>query len=186
MEDRIFSNKNSEVIRMIFDDILPNAAEEICIASSTLKDFLLFFSDNKHPCLFSQYLTELAGKGIEIRILTTPKMLNYGLVKRLPPNISVRGCARNHLKLICVDRRTAYFGTGNLTGSALGIVTPLRRNFEVGILTTNKTWVEYFHKLFCEIWNGHFCSNCKYLHRKLGCTMPGNRKYGVSCSAKRY
>jgi len=172
MENQLFSHEKLYINRKIFDDILPKATTEICIASSTLKDFLIFDSQKKSTLLFSDYIKELCRKRIDIKILTTPKMLGYRFAKRCPNEVKMRSCARNHLKLVCIDQKILYIGTGNLTGSAVGIKSTSKRNFEIGILTTKYEWVNYVYKIFWKIWNGSLCLNCTYRNRHLGCTIP--------------
>lgn len=164
--DVIVSNHNMENYRIIIEKLLPQAINEVCIASSTLKNFRIF-SHNNNTLSFSNYVKVLRNRGINVKILTTPKMLCNTFCKTKPTEI--RACARNHLKLIIVDRQIMYFGTGNLTGAGVGIVSDKRRNFEIGIITKKQDWIKKCHNLFTNIWNRKYCSECKYKTRNLGC-----------------
>ena len=69
-------------------------------------------------------------------------------------------CPRVHFKLLIFDMRTAYIGSANLTGAGIGMKSPLRRNFEAGILTDDPTLVEAAANQFDSVWMGSHCRKC--------------------------
>ncbi len=69
-------------------------------------------------------------------------------------------CPRVHFKHIVIDGKFAYTGSANLTGAGLGMKSPNRRNFEMGITTTNPEFVDAIMKQFDEVWIGKFCKAC--------------------------
>ena len=69
-------------------------------------------------------------------------------------------CPRVHFKIIIFDLETAYIGSANLTGAGIGMKSPLRRNFEAGILTNEPSLVEDACNQFDTVWMGSFCNKC--------------------------
>lgn len=78
-------------------------------------------------------------------------------------------CPRVHFKIIIFDLKTAYIGSANLTGAGLGMKGENTRNFESGILTTDKELVNAAIDQFDTVWMGSFCKNCQ---RKEFCGDP--------------
>ena len=78
-------------------------------------------------------------------------------------------CPRVHFKIIIFDLKTAYIGSANLTGAGLGMKGENTRNFEAGILTTDKELVNEAIDQFDTVWMGSFCKNCR---RKEFCGDP--------------
>lgn len=152
--------------------LFQKASVEVCIASSTLRDFVVFNYMKSSTCLFSAYVNMLRTRGINISILTTPKMLFSRFVGRLHPTIEVSACARNHLKMICIDNKYLYMGTANMTPSAVGLRSEKKRNFEIGFITNDNTTVRFCRSLFEAIRTGNYCKQCQYLERKdMRCTI---------------
>ena len=69
-------------------------------------------------------------------------------------------CPRVHFKMIIFDLEMAYIGSANLTGAGIGMKSPLRRNFESGILTNEPSLVEDACNQFDDVWMGSFCGKC--------------------------
>ena len=69
-------------------------------------------------------------------------------------------CPRVHFKMMIFDLEAVYIGSANLTGSGLGMKSPLRRNFEAGILTNESSLVEDACNQFDAVWMGSFCCTC--------------------------
>ena len=67
------------------------------------------------------------------------------------------------------DLKTAYIGSANLTGAGLGMKGENTRNFEAGILTSDKELVKATIDQFDTVWMGSFCKNCR---RKEFCGDP--------------
>ena len=78
-------------------------------------------------------------------------------------------CPRVHFKIIIFDLKTAYIGSANLTGAGLGMKGENTRNFEAGVLTTDKELVNAAIDQFDTVWMGSFCKNCR---RKEFCGDP--------------
>ena len=71
--------------------------------------------------------------------------------------------------MIIFDLKTAYVGSANLTGAGIGMKGENTRNFEAGILSSNKDFVKQAATQFDEVWMGKFCKDCK---RKQFCGDP--------------
>ncbi len=63
-------------------------------------------------------------------------------------------------ELIVIDSTIAYIGSANLTGAGMGMKSPRKRNFEVGILTDDPEMVEAAIEQFDNVWIGKFCKEC--------------------------
>ena len=78
-------------------------------------------------------------------------------------------CPRVHFKIIVFDLKTAYVGSANLTGAGLGMKGENTRNFEAGVLSSNKDFVKNAAEQFDSVWMGSHCKGCK---RKEFCGDP--------------
>lgn len=78
-------------------------------------------------------------------------------------------CPRVHFKIIVFDLKTAYVGSANLTGAGLGMKGEKTRNFEAGVLSSNKDFVKNTAEQFDSVWMGAHCKGCK---RKEFCGDP--------------
>ncbi len=74
---------------------------------------------------------------------------------------SVRSCPRVHLKMIAADGEMLYLGSANFTGAGLGEKSDGRRNFELGIITTDDVLLDNAQARFDRIWQGAECASCK-------------------------
>lgn len=114
----------------------------------------------------------LAERGVEIRILhagTPSSAALLELRRELPANLVIRRCPRLHAKAVVIDAREMYLGSANLTGAGLGAKADGRRNFEMGVWTTEAVMIESVLGEFNELWEGRQCVGCK---RKDVCPVP--------------
>ena len=65
--------------------------------------------------------------------------------------------------------KTTYVGSANLTGAGLGMKGSNTRNFEAGVLSSNKEFVKQASQQFDQVWMGAHCKDCK---RKQYCGDP--------------
>ena len=61
-------------------------------------------------------------------------------------------CPRVHFKIIVFDLKTAYVSSANLTGAGLGMKGEKARNFEAGVLSSNKDFVKNAAEQFDSVW----------------------------------
>jgi len=73
----------------------------------------------------------------------------------------LRHCPRVHLKLLIVDGTDLYLGSANFTGAGLGAKAEGRRNFELGITTSDHVLVDAAQRRFDRIWTGAECAGCR-------------------------
>ncbi len=120
-------------------------------------------------------LAELASQGVELRLLhaappsrafrrsfdARPELVEGGL--------EMRKCPRVHLKTVVVDARLVYLGSANWTGAGLGAKGDGRRNFEMGILTSDEQTVDQVQDRYDRIWRGAECRDCRLRDQ---CEMP--------------
>lgn len=115
---------------------------------------------------------ELAGRGVELRLLhaTAPSGPFAQEFERLPQlkgaalvagRLQMRQCPRVHLKLVVVDGAVAYLGSANFTGAGLGVKGEGRRNFELGVVTTDDLALDELQQVYDEIWSGRGCRGCR-------------------------
>lgn len=109
----------------------------------------------------------LAGKvaaGLELRFLHAGLPSRpFRAVLAAHPRLasSVRACPRVHLKMIAADGEKLYLGSANFTGAGLGEKSDGRRNFELGIVTSDEVLLDTTQARFDRIWRGLECAGCK-------------------------
>jgi phosphatidylserine/phosphatidylglycerophosphate/cardiolipin synthase-like enzyme len=112
-------------------------------------------------------LDELAGRGVELRILAAelpsrPFRRTFDRHPRLVGGgLELRTCPRVHLKVVVVDGALLYLGSANWTGAGLGAKGTGRRNFELGIVTEDEQLLDEVQALYERIWRGAECAACK-------------------------
>jgi len=117
----------------------------------------------------------LIARGVEIRLLhASPpsRPLAADLKRRTgladPPRgitgrFELRMCPRVHLKTVIVDGQVAYLGSANFTGAGLGAKNEDRRNFELGIVTSDDLMLDELQSLFDFAWRGAACKTCRLI-----------------------
>jgi phosphatidylserine/phosphatidylglycerophosphate/cardiolipin synthase-like enzyme len=122
-----------------------------------------------------EVFNELAEHGVELRILhaampSRPFRKSFDSQPALVAGgIELRTCPRVHLKTVVVDARLAYLGSANWTGAGLGAKGEGRRNFEMGILTSDEQTIDYVQERYDRIWRGAECATCRLREE---CEMP--------------
>ncbi len=81
----------------------------------------------------------------------------------------MRVCPRVHLKTVIVDARLMYLGSANWTGAGLGAKGDGRRNFEMGIVTSDERMIDQVQERYDLIWRGAECAECRLRDK---CEMP--------------
>ncbi|MBQ3670868.1 MAG: phosphatidylserine synthase [Treponema sp.] len=119
-------------------------------------------------------LSDLVERGIEIRLIHAKEpglafRTDFDKYPALIDGMERVLCPRVHFKIIIFDMKVAYVGSANLTGAGLGMKGNNTRNFEAGILGTDKDFVEAAVKQFDDVWMGLHCASCR---RKQYCADP--------------
>ena len=167
-----------EVVQAVIE-----AKHSVWIATANLKDLMVEDRTSltvgrgrrsRYRSVLSTF-ADLASRGVELRILHAalpsrafresfdehPELVAGGLELRM--------CPRAHLKTVVVDARLVYLGSANWTGAGLGAKGEHRRNFEMGVLTTDDQTIDQVQERFDSIWRGAECGKCRLRDR---CEMP--------------
>jgi phosphatidylserine/phosphatidylglycerophosphate/cardiolipin synthase-like enzyme len=122
-----------------------------------------------------EMFAELAQRGVELRILhaSAPSRAfrrSFDAQRELVAGgIEMRVCPRVHLKTVVVDARLVYLGSANWTGAGLGAKGDGRRNFEMGIVTSDEQTIDQVQERYDRIWRGAECADCRLRDE---CEMP--------------
>ena len=126
-------------------------------------------------------LDELSARGVELRLLHAelpsrpfreeianhPRLLGAASSRRrgqlapATPGLALRRCPRVHMKVVVVDGEVLYLGSANWTGAGLGAKGSGRRNFELGIVTSDAQMLDQVQALYEHVWSGASCEGCK-------------------------
>jgi phosphatidylserine/phosphatidylglycerophosphate/cardiolipin synthase-like enzyme len=112
-------------------------------------------------------LDELAARGVELRLLhaeipSGPFRAEIAQHPRLlGDKLALRRCPRVHMKAVVIDGELLYLGSANWTGAGLGAKGSGRRNFELGILTSDAQMLDQVQALYDHVWRGAECAGCK-------------------------
>lgn len=150
-----------------YDNVLLRASQAkqtLWIGTADIKD--LYVSNGKTEKPFLGVLSELIGKGVNVRLIHAeepgqPFREDFDRYKHLAAGLERVLCPRVHFKIIVIDCKTAYIGSANLTGAGMGMKSPHRRNFEAGILTDDPELVEAAMEEFDKVWRGEMCKKCQ-------------------------
>ena len=153
-----------DIYEKVIRDRVGKAKKFVWMATSDLKD--LYVEKRGRMVPFLEILSDLAKRNVEIRLLHAkepgpafredfdryPNLIN-GMERIL--------CPRVHLKSLIIDGKFAYTGSANLTGAGVGAKSKHKRNFEAGIITTNKELIRRIMEQVDSIWRGSHCRECK-------------------------
>jgi phosphatidylserine/phosphatidylglycerophosphate/cardiolipin synthase-like enzyme len=154
-------------------DALARASVSLWIATANLKDVRLEAPIGSVARARGRYVSiaerfeELCARGVELRVLhggppSQPFRESLAKRKRLGPvKAWLRQCPRVHLKMVAVDGTELYLGSANLTGAGMGAKAVGRRNFELGICTTDHVMLDAAQRRFDRIWSGRECGSCR-------------------------
>lgn len=157
----------------VIEGIFESARSKLDIATANLKDIIIV-SGKQSESLIDYFLRKVDA-GLEIRVLHggvpsewfLREAKKAGLLGR--KNFSMRRCPRVHQKTFLADGRILYIGSANLTGAGIGAKSEKNRNFEVGIITDERDFIDRADSLFELIWCGDMCRDCG---RKKSCPIP--------------
>ncbi len=119
--------------------------------------------------------SELTERGVELRLLhASPPSRAFrrsfdAQSALVQGGLQMRVCPRVHLKTVVVDARLVYLGSANWTGAGLGAKGDGRRNFEMGIVTSDEQTIDQVQERYDRIWRGAECPACRLRDE---CEMP--------------
>ena len=164
---RLVNFDNHELFSKIILEQIVKIKKYLLIGTYNLQDIRLNLN-NKFISL-SDVLINLANKGVIIYFLIQPRAYKTKLITKLRNNIKngnlrVKSCSRIHLKTIIIDLKLAYLGSANLTGFGLGTRSAMKRNFEIGLVTTEESLIAQITRNFLNIFDGKYCNKktCYY------------------------
>jgi phosphatidylserine/phosphatidylglycerophosphate/cardiolipin synthase-like enzyme len=154
------------------------ARRAVWIATANLKELFVErpgLRRGRYRSILAEF-EELAARGVDLRILhaEVPSRRFRAAFDRRPAlvrgGLRLKHCPRVHMKAVIVDGEQLYLGSANLTGAGLGAKGPDRRNFELGLVTSEPRLLDEVQRIFDELWRGGPCSSCAV--REL-CPDPG-------------
>ena len=142
------------------------------IGTADIKD--LYVKDGRGTKPLLEVLSDLVKRGVAIRLIHAKEpgpafRQDFDKYPALIEGMERVLCPRVHFKIIVFDLKAAYVGSANLTGAGLGMKGENTRNFEAGILSTNRDFVKHATEQFDSVWMGVHCKGCK---RKEFCGDP--------------
>ena len=140
------------------------AQRNLWIGTADIKDLYVLQGKAEKP--FLGVLSELLGKGVEVRLIHAKEpgpnfRADFDRHPRLAQLLERAMCPRVHFKIIVIDQMVCYVGSANLTGAGMGMKSPRRRNFEAGILTDDPALVAAAIEEFDKVWRGSECAQCQ-------------------------
>lgn len=144
-------------------DEISRVKHTLWIGTADLKD--LYVKQGKSPMPFLSLLEQKIRKGISIRLLHAKELgenfrNDFDRYPLLWEGLERSLCPRIHFKTLIFDLHTAYIGSANLTGVALGMKSKKNRNFEAGIFTDEPELIESVIVQFDEVWIEKHCKEC--------------------------
>ena len=151
---------------------IKDVKKTLWIGTADIKD--LYVKDGRGTKPLLEVLSDLVKKGVAIRLIHAKEhgpafRQDFDKYPALIEGMERVLCPRVHFKIIVFDLKMAYVGSANLTGAGIGMKGENTRNFEAGILSTNKDFVKNAAEQFDSVWMGSFCKSCK---RKEFCSDP--------------
>lgn len=151
---------------------IKDVKKTLWIGTADIKD--LYVKDGRGTKPLLEVLSDLVKKGVAIRLIHAKEpgpafRQDFDKYSALIEGVERVLCPRVHFKIIIFDLKMAYVGSANLTGAGIGMKGENTRNFEAGILSTNKDFVKNAAEQFDSVWMGSFCKSCK---RKEFCSDP--------------
>jgi len=159
---KFISDRN--IYKAVILEEIPAASRFVWIGTSDLKD--LYVSQRSAMVPFLKMLSDLATRGVAIRLIHAKEpgpafRRDFDRYPALIDGMERILCPRVHFKCVVVDARFAYMGSANLTGAGMGAKGDNRRNFEMGIVTTDAEIVSGIAAEFDNVWMGTHCAACQ-------------------------
>ena len=134
------------------------------IGTADIKD--LYVKDGRGTKPLLAVLSDLVDRGVEIRLIHAKEpgpafRKDFDKYPALIEGVERVLCPRVHFKIIIFDLKAAYVGSANLTGAGLGMKGEHTRNFEAGVLSSDKGFVKCAAEQFDSVWMGAHCKDCR-------------------------
>ena len=170
MDKMIFISNEAHYEQVI--ERIKSVKKTLWIGTADVKD--LYVKDGRSTKPLLEVLSDLVKRGVAIRLIHAKEpgpafRQDFDKYPALIEGMERVLCPRVHFKIIVFDLKTAYVGSANLTGAGLGMKGENNRNFEAGVLSSDKAFVKQAAEQFDKVWMGSFCKSCK---RKKFCGDP--------------
>lgn len=145
------------------------ARRSVLISTANMKRFSIGETEAKATSeSFLDILDSLANSGVDIRVICSSP--SRGFLEEMEghedlmnsPYFSFKTCRRCHMKMVVIDSEIIYIGSANITAAGMGSRIDTRRNFEVGMISSDSNLVEQGIDIFEESWSTERCSTCYY------------------------
>ncbi|KPK15349.1 MAG: phospholipase [Myxococcales bacterium SG8_38] len=164
-----------EVMQAVLD-----AKHSVWVATANLKDVMVegprvLRGRRSNYRSVLEVFAELSRRGLDLRILhaAMPSRAFRRSFDQQPDlvagGVQMRMCPRVHLKAVVVDAGLLYLGSANWTGAGLGAKGDGRRNFEMGIITSDDQMIDLVQERYDRIWRGAECASCRLRNE---CELP--------------
>ena len=144
---------------------VPEAQKFLWIITADIKD--LHIAKGKRMVPFLEILSDLVGRSVAVRLIHAkepgprfrkdfdkyPNLIHSPLFERVL-------CPRVHTKAVIIDGKEMLMTSANLTGAGLGAKSPLRRNFEAGIVTDEQEMIAPMVEFIDDLYLGNPCAKC--------------------------
>ena len=153
-------------------DAVRTAKHSVWIATANLKELMIERGEglpargrNRYESVLS-LLARLVRRGVELRILHAAlpsrafRRAFDQHARLVRGGLQLRQCPRVHLKAVVIDGSLVYLGSANWTGAGLGAKAEGRRNFELGLVTSDEQTLDAVQEIFQTIWSGQACTGC--------------------------
>lgn len=150
---------------VVIEDHVLAARSHVWIATADLKDMHVRGGRRFIPILDA--FDAMAERGVSFRVVhsSLPSRYFRKTLEECPQltggALELQICPRSHWKMVIVDGVFAYCGSANFTGAGLGAKSEDKRNLEIGVMSTEPSWVNQLAVLFDRFWIGEHCDDCR-------------------------
>jgi phosphatidylserine/phosphatidylglycerophosphate/cardiolipin synthase-like enzyme len=154
---------DTEIYTNVILQWIPHAENFIWIATADIKD--MYMEHNRRMVPLLEVLADRIERGVSVRLIHAkepgPRFReDFDRFPVLIDGLERLLCPRVHFKAVVVDGERAYTGSANLTGAGMGAKSETRRNFESGVITTERSLIDAIMEQFDRVWIGHYCDSC--------------------------
>jgi phosphatidylserine/phosphatidylglycerophosphate/cardiolipin synthase-like enzyme len=176
MQAQVLSGR--DLYETVVRDGILGARRAVWIATANLKELYVEgpgLGKRRWRSILASF-EELAARGVDLRILHAelPSRRFRAAFDRRPSlvhgGLRLKHCPRVHMKVVIIDGEQLYLGSANLTGAGLGAKGEERRNFELGLVTSEPRLLDEVQRIFDELWRGSPCDACAL---REACPDPG-------------
>jgi len=149
--------------RLVLQELVLGARRSLFLSTANAKDVRVPAPVGTRDRARGRYvsllglLAERVRDGLELRFLhagALSRPFRASLARWPALARCLRACPRVHMKMIAKDGERLYLGSANFTGAGLGERGDERRNFELGVVTSDDVLLDAAQARFDRIWRG--------------------------------